>query len=326
MNEINKVQDLLFFKIIPRHAVWGGQRIKRYFGYDVPNKTGQIWAFSAQQDGTTICQNGKYKGIGLKELWDKHKELFQSDKAEFPYIISLVAPEGNLSVQVHPTDKVAKELNYKHGKDEAWVLLNCDMDTQLVYGSDIPKTELIKRIKQKKFNGLFRSVKTKPGDFFYMPSGTIHSLGKHNIAYEIQQNTDCTLRLYDYNRLDNGKPRHLDINNGIKSLENAKTEYNSTLDYMRPKSKYLMKDKNIIIRQYISNKSFTITKIVVNGKVKLRKEGYWLTTLSNGSGKINQTSVKFADNFIIPATTKEVTLDGHFTLMITSEKPVIKLS
>lgn len=324
MNKENS--DLLFFKIIPRHAIWGSDRIKRYFGYSVPYKTGQIWAFSAQKGGTTICQNGKYKGIGLDRLWLEHKELFDSNQSDFPFIISLVAPEENLSVQVHPTNKVAEELGFKHGKDEAWVLLNCDMDTKLIYGSDIPHKDLIDRIKNHKFKGLFREVSTKPGDFFYMPCGTIHSLGKHNIAYEIQQSTDCTLRLYDYDRKEDGKPRHLDVDDGIKSLNDAKDEYNSTFDYMRPKQKDLIKNENIIVHQYISNKSFTITKIVVHGKATLHKQGYWLTTVSQGNGKVNNTDIKFADNFIIPANQNDVSLEGNFTLMITSEKSVLSVS
>lgn len=319
-------KDLMFFKIIPRHAIWGGTKITDYFGYPAPDKTGQIWAFSAQNDGTTICQNGEFKGMGLKDIWDSHPELFASKSADFPYIISLVAPVDNLSVQVHPTDKVARSLGYPHGKHEAWVLLDSEPNTSLVYGSKLPIPDLVQHIKDRSFDGVFGTLPTTKGDFFFIPSGTIHGLGKGNIAYEIQQSTDLTFRIYDYDRREaNGEPRELNVKEAVASLEDADPKQNTTTQFVRPTPNDLVKNENVLVHEYISNDAFTITKIEVKGKATLHKTGYWLTTVSVGKGSINGTNIKFADNFIVPATTEEVQLEGNFTLMITSESHTVSV-
>ncbi|MFC6200810.1 type I phosphomannose isomerase catalytic subunit [Lactiplantibacillus nangangensis] len=316
-------EEPLFFKIIPRHAIWGGKRIQEYFGYDVPDKTGQIWAFSAQNDGDTICQNGSFKGKTLSTLWTENPELFDSQKRKFPFIISLVAPVDNLSVQVHPTKKVAKKLGYSMGKNEAWVLLDTKQDTQLVYGSKVKIPELLNRINHRQFENTFNSIKTNTGDFIYIPAGTIHGLGKGNIAYEIQQSTDLTFRLYDYERREtDGSYRKLNIDEGVQSISDADSDYNTTHNYLRQKPVDLLKNDQIVIHEYISNSAFTITKVKVSGNVTLQKDGYWLTTVSAGKGKINGVPFKFSDNFIVPATMKQIQLSGNFTFMITSEQPV----
>lgn len=321
-------KELMFFKIIPRHAIWGGTKITDYFGYPAPDKTGQIWAFSAQKDGTTICQNGEFKGVGLKEIWDTHPELFASDSKDFPYIISLVAPVDNLSVQVHPTDKVAQTLGFPHGKHEAWVMLESDPGSSLVYGSTLQIPGLVHHIKDKDFTGIFNTLPTHKGEFFFIPSGTIHGLGKGNIAYEIQQSTDLTFRIYDYDRREaNGQPRELNVTEAVASLEDANPEQNTTTNYVHPAPSNLVKNENVQVHEYISNDAFTITQIKVNGKATLPKTGYWLTTVSEGTGTINGQEIKFADNFIVPATADTVELNGNFTLMITSENhtvPVMK--
>lgn len=316
--------NLLFFKVIPRQAIWGGNRVRKYFGYDVPDTTGQVWAFSAQADGETICQNGSFKGLGLKKLWEDYPELFESKNKSFPYIISLVAPVDNLSVQVHPTDTVAKKLGYENGKNEAWVLLKTESKTSLIYGSKIPISDLLKGIKSQDFNNIFNSQDTKQGDFFYIPAGTIHGLGKGNIAYEIQQSTDLTFRVYDYERREkDGRARKLDIPDAIESIKNSNPQNNTTLNFVHPKARDLINNKNVSVREYINNESFVITNITVKGRFELSKQGYWLTTVSEGSGKLNGAKIQFSDNFIVPATTDKVILEGNFTLMITSEKRTI---
>ncbi|MFX3618539.1 MAG: type I phosphomannose isomerase catalytic subunit [Sporolactobacillus sp.] len=316
--------ELLFFKIVPRHAIWGGKKIQKYFGYDVPDKTGQIWVFSAQKGEDTICQNGQLKDVGLFKIWNNNPELFNSNRERFPYIISLVAPVDNLSVQVHPTDKVAKDFGYQNGKNEAWVLLHTDPDASLIYGSKVPIPELHDKIDNRYFDGVFNSIKTKAGDFIYIPAGTIHGLGKGNIAYEVQQSTDLTFRIYDYDRREaDGSSRELNVKEAIKSIKDTDDKYNTTLDYVHPEPKDLVKNDDVTVHEYISNHAFTITSIKVYGKTTLKKQGYWLTTVCEGEGKVNGTNIKFTDNFIVPATANEVTLEGTFTLMITSENHTV---
>ncbi|MHC9532166.1 type I phosphomannose isomerase catalytic subunit [Dellaglioa sp. L3N] len=316
--------EILFFKMIPRHAVWGGKEITTYFGYDVPNKTGQVWAFSAEKSASTFCQNGDYMGMSLLDLWNSNPELFKSQFETFPYIISLVAPIADLSIQVHPTKNVAHKHGYNMGKNEAWVMLHTNDKSSLIYGSVLGFEELITHLESNDFKNTFRTVSTTTGEFFYIPAGTVHALGKGNIAYEVQQSTDVTYRIYDYDRVDNDGPRPLQLSGAIESVKDANPEYNTTLNYVKPKETELISNENLKILEYINNDSFSITKIQVSGLTTLKKNGYWLTSVTEGNGLINNQQVKFSDNFIVPANLEELSLEGEFTLMITSEHSVIK--
>ncbi len=317
--------EVLFFGIIPRHAVWGGKEITSYFGYDVPDKTGQVWAFSAEDSASTVCQNGENAGKTLLELWNSKPELFQSLYKKFPYIISLVAPVENLSIQVHPTANVAQEYGYEAGKNEAWVILEAAPNSSLVYGSKGNFEDLMSHLKNADFVNIFRTVATKKGEFFYIPAGTVHALGKGNIAYEIQQSTDVTYRIYDYERLDdNNELRELQLPGAMESIKDTKPEFNTTLDYVHPKQNVIQSDENADILEYMTNESFTISRIQVHGSMTLKKQGYWLTTVSEGTGRVNEQAVRFGDNFLVPANLEEITLTGSFSLMITSEKRITK--
>ena len=113
--------SILFFDPIPRPAIWGHTLVRDYFGYkQFPEGIGQSWSFSAQKDASTICLTEPFKGMTLRELWKNHQELFGHPNEEFPVIISLVAPEDDLSIQVHPDSQAAKKYGYALGKNEAW--------------------------------------------------------------------------------------------------------------------------------------------------------------------------------------------------------------
>ena len=145
---------VLFFKAIPRPAIWGHTKVRDFFGYDdFPEGIGQSWSFSAQ-DGeglSTVCINGEFKGKTLKELWEKHQELFGHPGEDFPVIISLVGPEDDLSIQVHPDDEHAQKIGYKRGKNEAWFFIESDPGASIVYGQKTKnKEELQEMINQDK--------------------------------------------------------------------------------------------------------------------------------------------------------------------------------
>ena len=135
---------VLFFKAIPRPAIWGHTKVRDFFGYDdFPEGIGQSWSFSAQ-DGeglSTVCIKGGFKGKTLKELWEKHQELFGHPGEDFPVIISLVGPEDDLSIQVHPDDEHAQKIGYKRGKNEAWFFIESDPGASIVYGQKTKNKE-----------------------------------------------------------------------------------------------------------------------------------------------------------------------------------------
>lgn len=189
---------VLFFKAIPRPAIWGHTKVRDFFGYDdFPEGIGQSWSFSAQ-DGeglSTVCINGGFKGKTLKELWEKHQELFGHPGEDFPVIISLVGPEDDLSIQVHPDDEHAQKIGYKRGKNEAWFFIESDPGASIVYGQKTKnKEELQEMINQDKWDDIYKKYPVADGDFVYLPAGCLHAMGKGNVVYEIQQSTDVTYR------------------------------------------------------------------------------------------------------------------------------------
>lgn len=314
-----------FFGVIPRAAVWGGTRCREFFGYDVPDTTGQVWAFAAQPGGDTACIKGEMKGFTLGELWVRYPELFRSSYEQFPLIISLVAPVQDLSVQVHPTAQVARTMGYPRGKNEAWLMLESDPQARLTYGLTLPVKEAIDKIRVGEFEGLFGELPTHTGEFFYIPAGTVHALGRGNVTYEVQQATDLTFRMYDYGRVDaEGKPRQLNLDLAIASIEAAEESLNTSLDYVHPAPSICARE-DATVTQHIANDSFAIASIEVDGSASFALDGYWLCTVTRGSGSLNGVSIGFGDNILLPACMEEVSMEGAFSLAVTSEGPVISL-
>ncbi|WP_155287269.1 type I phosphomannose isomerase catalytic subunit [Lacticaseibacillus zhaodongensis] len=318
--------ELMFFRIIPRHAIWGGPIMHNYFGYNVPAQTGQAWVFSAHKDFTNVCQNGDYRGQTLAKIWDMAPELFRSKYEHFPFVVSLVAPAEQRSVQVHPTDAVAQAKGFPHGKSEAWVILQAPEDGKLIYGSNSDVKTTTDRITKEDFAGLFREIPVHTGDAIYIPDGTIHGLGAGNIAYQIQQVSDHSYRIYDYGRSEvDGSKRPTAIRDAVDSINSAPEEYNTTLRYVHPDGSDILKKDSFTAHEYIGSSEFYLSSMTVHGHARMRKQSYWLCTVVKGTGRVNGHTVRFADNFIIPATVSRLELRGNFTLMISSEKRIINV-
>lgn len=309
---------LLFFKPIPKHTIWGGTAVKDYFNYsDFDYGVGQTWVFSDQENESNICVSDNFKGKSLNDIWTESPEIFNSQFEIFPVIISLVGPSDDLSIQLHPNEVIAQKKGFSFGKNEAWYFIKAD-NSSLVYGNTAKNNnELISKIINKEYNNLFKTHEIKQSDFVYIPSGTIHALGKKNIVYEVQQSTDLTYRIYDYNRTDNsGKKRELHLKEAIEVLKQNVGE--NDLSIMKPNQ--IICNDNLTLEQFISNKSFTILKLASTGDSTIDKNGYWLCTVIKGQGSINKEGIKLGDNFIISATQNKLEISGNFILMITSEE------
>ena len=213
--------SILFFDPIPRPAIWGHTLVRDYFGYkQFPEGIGQSWSFSAQKDASTICLTEPFKGMTLRELWKNHQELFGHPNEEFPVIISLVAPEDDLSIQVHPDSQAAKKYGYALGKNEAWYFIKSEDNASIVYGHNAKdEKDLYNYINNEKWDELIKHLSVHTGDFVYLPAGILHALKKGSIVYEIQQSTDVTFRFYDYHRKDKyGNERELHLTQAIDCL------------------------------------------------------------------------------------------------------------
>ena len=303
--------SLYFTKPIARTAIWGTDRLARYFGYqDMTRQIGQCWAFSCQKGLSSPLEDGGT----LAELWDRKPGLFKSRCASFPFIISLVAPADDLSIQIHPNDEVAKRYGYPTGKNEAWVFLAAPGSGRIVYGQRMrDEAGFRDAVRREAWEEIIAHKPVQQGDFVYLPAGMLHALSEGSVVYEIQQATDVTYRFYDYHRVDaQGQARPLHVEQAIECIN-----FSLDADYAPPKPQQIDVG-NVTLLTYIQNESFCIRRFQTRGDTVLRFPLYQLITVSDGDGAANGHPVRRGSNFLLPAD-EALRLTGSLTLMSTSE-------
>ena len=203
--------------------LWGGERLKTEFNKNT-NMTplAESWELSAHKDGQSIVTTGDYAGLTLTDyLSAVGKEALGTacEKYDyFPLLIKLIDAKGDLSVQVHPSDEYALEHEGEYGKTEMWYILDCEEGAALYYGfkEDTAREDYESAIKEGRLTDILNRVPVKRGDVFFIPAGTVHAIGAGILICEIQQNSNTTYRVYDYNRRDkNGNLRPLHVEKAL---------------------------------------------------------------------------------------------------------------
>lgn len=202
--------------------IWGGTRLsKEYDIVSFADKQAEAWVLSCHDDGENIITGGPFDGRTLKDVLETDGKKYLGTNCEkfdfFPILIKLIDAKDDLSVQVHPSDEYALKYENQYGKTEAWYIIDCDEGAELIYGlsHDMTKEELKESIEKGTLLDNVNRVKVKKGDMFFIPSGTIHAICKGILLAEVQQNSNVTYRVYDYGRLQNGKPRELHVEKAV---------------------------------------------------------------------------------------------------------------
>lgn len=223
-----------FVKLEPSYKdyLWGGSRLREQFNkqceYDV---IAESWELSAHPDGQSVVASGKYEGMLFGEFLKKigNESLgwkFQSFRS-FPLLIKLIDARDDLSIQVHPGDEYALEYENEYGKSEMWYVIDCADDSYIYCGfkKDVTLEEVKAHIADNSLLDLLNKIKVEKGMSYFIPAGTIHAIGKGNLICEVQQNSNSTYRLYDYNRRDKyGNLRRLDIDKALDVIDLHKYE------------------------------------------------------------------------------------------------------
>lgn len=307
------MNNLIFLKPIFHEKIWGGTRLNTVFNYEIPSdKTGECWAISAHKNGDCEVTQGPLAGKTLSELWTHHRELFGNIEGDcFPLLTKILDASDDLSVQVHPDDEYGLKHEGELGKTECWYILDADEDAELIFGHHAKtKEEFIKQIESNNWDQLLRKVKVKKGDFFHVPTGTIHALKKGTLVLETQQSSDTTYRLYDYDRLgDDGCPRPLHLKQSIDVAVIPHEE-------VKPKLKQ-QKFDDLTITTLVECDFFKVYKWNLDGKCQLlHQEPFTLISVLDGNGVINNCPIKKGDHFIIPSTVTQIEIDGNLELMV----------
>lgn len=236
----------LKFKPIYKPKIWGGNKIRTYldmdFG-DLPN-CGEAWLISGVEGDISEADGGPLAGKKLTELIDLYREKLAGGKVyrkfgtSFPLLIKFIDANDDLSVQVHPDDRLAWERHKSFGKTEMWFTLHADVDAKLIAGFSKPlnQEEYLKHFEAGRLFDILNQENVYPEDVFFIPAGRVHTIGKGILLAEIQQTSDITYRIYDFDRVDEqGKTRDLHVEQALEAMDYTfhhryKTEYNDLLD------------------------------------------------------------------------------------------------
>lgn len=319
-------QEPIFLQPVFKEKIWGGNHLQEVFNYAIPSEhTGEAWVISALEHGTNIVESGSFKGQTLRDLWENHKELFNKPhdlQGEYPLLVKLLDANDDLSVQVHPDDHYAKKVEHvPYGKTECWYVVRAAGDAELIIGHHAQsKQELHDLIEAEKWDELLHYQEVKQGDFFYVPSGTIHAIGKGIMILEIQQSSDTTYRVYDYDRKDDkGETREL-------HLEKAKEVTTVPHPFQENKADA---DKVFVIeglraKTLIESTYFSVYHWQLNGEATYTNaHDYLQVSVLEGQANLmiqdKTYAIEKGQHFILPYGVREFTLSGKAELVISHE-------
>lgn len=234
----------LKFNTIFKEKIWGGKKIKTHLKKEFGNllNCGETWEISAVNGNVSIVSNGELAGSNLSDLIQEYKEQLVGKKVydafgnEFPLLIKFIDANEDLSIQVHPNDDLARARHNSFGKTEMWYVLQADEGATLISGFNQPIDEAtyLSKLNSGELKDILNKEQVNGGDVFFLPAGRVHTIGKGLLIAEIQQTSDITYRIYDFDRVDDmGKKRELHTDEALAAIDykfyaNYKTEYNKT--------------------------------------------------------------------------------------------------
>lgn len=285
---------IIRLKPIPIAKVWGGDRLSEMYGFSLPN-IGEIWGISAHKSNTNKISGGQFQGITFRDLYINHREYFgHYPKDEFPLLFKVIDAKGDLSVQVHPDNDYASIHEKSYGKDECWYVLDADNDSRIQIGHKAKnRDEISKAITNNSLEDTLKYHSISVGDYYYIPSGKIHAICKNTTLLEVSQSSDITYRLYDYNRLENGKLRDLHLNKALDVIK--------------------IPDTTNMIEHH--NEYFSFEIIDNKNETRLsHKYGDYIYIIE-GNGYINDDEISKGDFLVVTSNTK-YTIEGDLSLAL----------
>ncbi len=318
------MNNLIKLTPVFKEIVWGGNRLKADYGFETDlNNIAEAWMLCARNDGDNIIANGENEGSSFTEYVKNNKCVLGTKGAkyeEFPLLIKFIDAKADLSVQVHPDDEYAKIHENSYGKTEAWYILDCDEGAELIYGfnKNLSKDEFKSSIADNTFLNFVNKVKVKKGDVFFINAGTLHAIGSGILLAEVQQNCNTTYRVYDYNRLVNGKPRELHIEKAIDVTDTVPPIRNGNPD------KAPVINGEATEQALCQCEFFKMDTIDINGSYNLvvTDESFVSLLILSGSGNISidneRVEVKAGDSIFVPAQNNDIKINGNIKILVST--------
>ena len=317
----------LKFKTIYKDKIWGGNKIKKLLNKDYGDlpKCGETWELSAVPGDISVVSNGLWRGQDLKSLLVQHGaaimgvKLYEKFGIDFPLLIKFIDANQDLSIQVHPDDTLAKKRHQGLGKTEMWYVLQADAQASLITGFNQPMSQevYLEKFESENLMEILNQEQVAKGDVFFLPAGRIHTIGKGLLIAEIQQTSDVTYRIHDFERTDEqGNKRDLHLEESLEAIDytyqpNYKTSYDEESNKRVPL---------VACPYFVTNKLNLTNKKALNAP---QIAGFKIYICIEGSAKIvngdQETLLVKGETVLIPAmlSTYEIKADTEVILLET---------
>lgn len=309
----------LKFKPLFKERIWGGDLLARAMNKKLPagKCIGESWELSAVPGDISVVANGKLAGNNLEELTEVYMgdlvgdHIYNRFGLLFPLLIKLIDAQDDLSIQVHPNDQLARERHNSYGKTEMWYVLACEPGAALYVGfnKSVTREEYLQHVNDGTLADILDRVPVKPGDTFFIPAGAIHAIGRGILIAEIQQTSDITYRVFDWNRVDaNGKGRELHTELALDAIDfDSKQQYDKTRAPRRNEA------VNLVESPY-----FVTNVVEVSGELQRNhedKDSFVIYMGTEGSLELTckdgQETLAKGETILVPACLDSVTLKGE---------------
>lgn len=305
---------LLFLHPVFKEMIWGGNRLKEVYGFDCTDGTGECWLISAHPHGMGTVSQGSYEGKTLKEMWEEYPELFGNEDGrygdKYPLLVKLIDAAQDLSIQVHPDDGYAgKHTKGSLGKMECWYVLDCKENASIIIGHRAEsKKQMQEMIDQKQWKDFLREVPVKRGDFFQIDPGCVHAIKEGTLILETQQSSDITYRVYDYDRLQDGKPRQLHIEESKEVIQAPFVP----AEHRR----MILESDSVDMEHLVACSKYSVEKYTIHGKwLHNFRAPFTNVTVTDGEGTVDGTEVHKGTSFIVTKDSGAMELSGDFTIL-----------
>ena len=310
----------LQFEPIFKERIWGGEKLKMLLNKSIKSAiTGESWELSTVEGDVSIVANGEWKGKSLTAIIDNDPEAILGTEVyarfgkQFPLLFKYLDAREDLSIQVHPNDELAKKRHHSFGKTEMWYIMQADEDARIIVGFKEKSNAhmYLENLENKTLISILDDVKVKSGDVFFLETVTVHAIGAGLMVAEIQQTSDITYRLYDFDRVDaRGNTRELHIDLALEAIN-----YNN-VETKKEYTKKINSSNKIVDCPY-----FTTNLIPLDGEVSISKTGQSFTVFMciEGTFEIEynnlKTQYKKGDTVLIPAAMKVFILSGKASIL-----------
>lgn len=316
----------LFFKPIPKERLWGGRKLMDFLNKPFHgNEIGESWELSAVSGDESIVSDGPLQGKQLNELIEIYKadlvgkSVYERFGNDFPVLIKYIDAQKDLSVQLHPHDYLAKDRHNSFGKNEMWYVMNADPGAQLIAGfsKDTDQNEYQQYLQNGQIENLLHYETVKRGDTFFIRTGTVHAIGAGILLAEIQQTSDITYRIFDWNRTNkDGKTRELHTELALDAIDYKRRDNHKVAYTAEPNKRNLM----------VESPYFTTEIIAVHGEVSIKTDqldSFVVLMAVQGDSQISVDGItyplSFGSTVLLPACLTAFTLqaDQSEVLMVT---------